>query len=62
MVECQSLKATARVPRWRRPLSAEDRTLLWRFRFALVSDKRALTKFLQASGREREFVFSSGFT
>lgn len=30
-----------------RPLSSEDRTLLWRFRFALTADKRALTKFLK---------------
>lgn len=30
-----------------RPLSGEDRTLLWRFRFALTSDARALTKFLK---------------
>ncbi|GAB4822067.1 hypothetical protein N2152v2_009113 [Parachlorella kessleri] len=30
-----------------RPLGGEDRMLLWRFRFALTSDKRALTKFLK---------------
>lgn len=34
-----------------RPLSADDRALLWRFRFALTSDPRALTKFLKASRR-----------
>ena len=33
--------------RTHRPLSGEDRTLLWRFRFALTTDKRALTKFLK---------------
>eukprot|EP00887_Chlorella_sp_A99_P006299 scaffold3.g6299.t1 len=30
-----------------RPLAPEDRALLWRFRFALTSDPRALTKFLK---------------
>lgn len=30
-----------------RPLSAEDKALLWRFRFALTPLPRALTKFLK---------------
>ncbi len=30
-----------------RPLSTDDMALLWRFRYSLVSDKRALTKFLK---------------
>lgn len=30
-----------------RPLHAEERAILWRFRFSLQQEKRALTKFLQ---------------
>lgn len=30
-----------------RPLSPEDKALLWRFRYALTADARALTKFLK---------------
>ena len=30
-----------------RPLGAEDKALLWRFRYALTHDSRALTKFLK---------------
>ncbi|KAK9840409.1 hypothetical protein WJX74_009457 [Apatococcus lobatus] len=30
-----------------RPLGAEERVLMWRFRFSLTSDRRALTKFLK---------------
>lgn len=30
-----------------KPLHAEERALMWRFRFALTQDKRALTKFLK---------------
>ena len=43
-------------PLRRRPLGADDKALLWRFRFALTSDPRALTKFLKvrlAAGRGR---------
>lgn len=32
----------------RRPLSSEDRLLLWRFRWNLTGEKRALTKVLQS--------------
>lgn len=31
-----------------RPLSSEDRALLWRFRWNLTGEKRALTKVLQS--------------
>ena len=34
-------------PPTRSPLSADDKALLWRFRFALTPDPRALTKFLK---------------
>jgi hypothetical protein len=30
-----------------RTLSGDDRQLLWKFRFSLMSEKRALTKFLR---------------
>ena len=30
-----------------RPLGADDKALLWRFRFALTPEPRALTKFLK---------------
>lgn len=30
-----------------RPLAAKDKALLWRFRYALTSEPRALTKFLK---------------
>ncbi len=30
-----------------RPLGSEERVLMWRFRFSLTSDRRALTKFLK---------------
>lgn len=30
-----------------RTLSGEDRQLLWKFRFSLMSEKKALTKFLR---------------
>ena len=30
-----------------KPLSVEERSLLWRFRFSLQQETRALTKFLQ---------------
>eukprot|EP00983_Pelagomonas_calceolata_P042091 1138344-Pelagomonas_calceolata.AAC.4 len=30
-----------------RPLHAEERAILWRFRFSLQQETRALTKFLQ---------------
>jgi phosphatidylinositol 3-kinase len=30
-----------------KPLAAEHKALLWRFRYSLTQDKRALTKFLK---------------
>ena len=30
-----------------RPLNVEERALLWRFRYSLISEARALTKFLK---------------
>lgn len=44
--ERRRIAAVLRLPP-NKPLSGEARALLWRFRFALVPEKRALTKFLK---------------
>ncbi len=41
------LQAVLRLPP-NRPLQAAEKMLLWRFRFSLLGDKRALTKFLKS--------------
>eukprot|EP00877_Chromochloris_zofingiensis_P002248 jgi/Chrzof1/12023/Cz06g18140.t1 len=44
--ERRRIAAVLRLPP-NKPLHADDRALLWRFRFSLTGDKRALTKFLK---------------
>lgn len=39
--------ATPLFPAGCRPLSADDKALLWRFRYAITAFPRALTKFLK---------------
>lgn len=43
---CRSIQRILKYPPTR-VLSGDERQLLWKFRFSLMSEKRALTKFLR---------------
>jgi phosphatidylinositol 3-kinase len=48
--EKRALQAILKLPP-NKPLHADEKALLWRFRFTLKLEARALTKFLQVQGR-----------
>lgn len=46
MISVRSIQRILKYPPTR-TLSGDERQLLWKFRFSLMSEKRALTKFLR---------------